>query len=145
MRFALVPLFLLLASSAYAQDVSFADAPDEDAQDAIRQLHFYAFNIKAEWVTLVDGEPPYLFLMPIDQCGASDCTISGYEHSDKGWHKIYQVFGGDSIKVLTTKTEDHSDIEQYESHGTNSYIIKTSHWHGQEYDKPEENTVRPNM
>lgn len=145
MKWAVVPFFFYLASTAYAEDFSFANTPDEDAQEAIQSLHLNSFNIKAEWITLADGRPPYLFVMPIDQCGESDCSIMGYEHTSKGWHKIYQVFGGNGLKVLDTKTEKHNDIEQYQSHGAQGYIIKTSRWNGQHYDKPEETILDPNM
>ena len=111
--------------------------PDQKAVNVLKILpeHFPA-HTQTMWVNIVDGEDPYLFVMPIDKCGASDCTILGFQKLSNGWVKVYQVFGGDGIKVLDTKTQNHHDVEQYESRGAGSFIIKTSKWNSNRYDKP---------
>jgi hypothetical protein len=112
-------------------------APDQKAIVALKILpeHFPA-DTQTMWVNIVDGEDPYLFVMPIKKCGASDCTILGFQKLSSGWVKIYEVFGGDGLKILDTKTQNHHDIEQYESRGAGSFIIKTSKWNSNSYDKP---------
>jgi hypothetical protein len=112
-------------------------APDQNAITVLKILpEYFPAHTQAMWVNVVDGEDPYLFVMPIDKCGASDCTIVGFQKLSSGWVKVYEVFGGEGLKILDTKTQNHHDIEQYESRGAGSFIIKTSKWNSNRYDNP---------
>ena len=90
----------------------------------------------AAWVRVDDGEPPYLFVIIISECGASDCYIIGLRPSKSGWVKVYEIFGGDGITLLDTKTNGHRDIEQDMSGVDGHYIALTSHWAVDSYGKP---------
>lgn len=121
---------------AFAKDISFS-APDAKARVAISTLpEDFAPDTQAAWVDIVKEAPPYLFLMPIEKCGASNCIIYGFRPSSGGWTKIYEVFGGDGFIIPGTLTENHHDIVQYESQGSGSYVVKTSRWQGDRYAHP---------
>jgi hypothetical protein len=135
--YVLAAIIIFTSSCARAATDVAPGVPDQKAIAALRSLpeHFPA-DTETMWVNLVDGEDPYLFVVPIDKCGASDCTIFGFQKLSSGWVKVYEVFGGDGLKILDTKTRNHHDIEQYESRGAGDFIIKTSKWKSDRYDKP---------
>ena len=132
-------LILLAASpgAAFSYDEITFDDTDESALEVMDTLpQQFPEGTPASFVELIDGGPDYLFVMPVDKCGAADCTIIGFEKISDGWVKIYEVFGGDGLKILETKTQDHRDIQQYESQEDSDFIIKTSKWNIDKYDPP---------
>ena len=133
----LAVIIIFTSSCALATTDIAPGVPDQKAITVLKILpeHFPA-HTQTMWVNIVDGEDPYLFVMPIDKCGASDCTIFGFQKLSGDWVKVYEVFGGDGLKILDTKTRNHHDIEQYESQGAGNFIIKTSKWNFDRYDKP---------
>ena len=136
-RFILLLALIALPSLSHAISISFKE-PDTAAKTAIVQLpeKYSTTDIQSMWIKLAANEKPYLFILPADKCGASDCTIVGYKNTSKGWVKVYEVFGGDGLEILDRKTKKHNDIEQYESRGSGEYIVKTSKWNNGKYAEP---------
>jgi hypothetical protein len=154
---ALIALFSTVHSARALDDVAVDNAPpDSKAVSAInaalgarihqdiqhsQDLGFQtSTNIAdlttAAWVRVDDDEPSYLFVIINSECGASDCDIIGLRPTKSGWVKVYDVFGGDGITLLDTKTNGHRDIEQDMSGGEGHYIALTSHWAKNSYGKP---------
>ncbi len=87
------------------------------------------------WVRTADDEPPFLFVLPgAEYCGASDCLILGYRQTPAGWTKVYEAFGGDSIRVLAAKTKGHRNIRQMEAGASEA---RTWRWTGDRYATAE--------
>lgn len=128
-----------ISYAAYAESLR-PEQSDEKAAEIIKHLPYPDYPLPADapalWVKLAQNESPTLFLMPTELCGASDCKIIGFQNTSRGWKKIYEVFGGDSLEILNTKTQNHSDVVQHESQGGGDFIIKTSHWNLDHYDDP---------
>jgi hypothetical protein len=136
----------LVAQPSAAEHIIFSE-PDQKTQKIIEtlvdDLHAeqrsdWRMHIKKEhyssfWVSLQEGQEPYLFIIPIHLCGAANCYIKGYKKDNEHWLNIYNAFGGESIEVLDSNTQGVRDIRQSETQGAGRSIKKTFLWDGNRY------------
>ena len=148
---------IVFANPAFAKYLNFPDVdPDPDTLEVIQGLEEQIYenfqdrsedsknyaHYDARWIDLTGEGVPALFVLPVHLCGASNCTIIGFEERDGEWVKIYELFGGEGLDVKTSKTNGYFDIQQYRGLGAARGFEIESHWNGEKYVTDEAREIK---
>ncbi len=151
-RFALLGLLGLFVSTPVlaCQGFAFSD-PNPKAIAVIEEMKRIGaletqdtVRVKSLWLSVKEGQPDFLFVMPLDQCKGDNCMISGFQPTKKGWFKAYDAFGGNEIRRLHIRNDGYADLVQKEN-GSVGTVSKTFTWTGLRYEQADTTPVSYNV